>query len=191
VFADDFSSADLDPRKWQPSNRPDVIRPADGHLLLSARPGAAVDQASLLPTTLLRPFSGARFSVTITTYATGGPGEVEFVVNPAGEQPQVLSIGASPSGAKIYPLTCDAPPCHIGVYDDFTPQGNIPAMHVAYDEPIAIEVVRRDGHLQFFANGSPVGATEDDPGPLTGFQFSATSGPAESWDVKIDDLVLQ
>lgn len=191
VFTDDFSNPTLDPQKWKPSNKPDIIRPADGHLLMSVRPGAGVDEARLSPTTLPRPFTDVRFTLTIPPYAHGGQGGGAFVVNPDSAQPQILTFGPSPSGASIYPITCDRPRCRLGVYDDFTEASDTNVVRVTYDKTIAVEIVRRDGRLQFLADGIPIGASAIDPGPLTGFRFNATAGGAESWDVQIDDLVVQ
>ena len=54
-----------------------------------------------------------------------------------------------------------------------------------------IEISRRDGRLLYFADGTQIGASQGDPGPLTGFWFAASAGADESWDVLVDDFVVQ
>ena len=58
-------------------------------------------------------------------------------------------------------------------------------------ETVGIEIVRKDGRLLYLADGVQIGASKDDPGPLTGFWFAASAGADESWDVLIDDLAVR
>lgn len=190
VFADDFSGPSLDPSKWNAPARPDVVMQADGHLNLKARPNQNVD-TQLDPILRGGPFNDLTFTVTVPAFAQAGKGGGSLVVNGNGQQPQILAFGPSPGGPSIYPLTCDAPSCRLGVYEDYTEPANFGLAPIQLGVPIAVQVVRNNGRLHFFADGIEIGATAGDPGPLTDFRFTASAEAAESWDIQIDDVVAR
>ncbi len=191
LFADDFSGPGLDPAKWQPPASPSHVHQADGHLLLSSRPGEGVDYTKLETAVATGPFTDVRLSVTIPPFARGGQGGASLVLNPTGKQPQILAMGpGSGGGALVAPLTCNRPSCRLAAYADFTEPDFSKMPDLQTGRPVAVEITRSENRLVFLINGVQVGSTEIDPGPLTGLWFAVSAGDEESWDVQVDDLVV-
>jgi hypothetical protein len=177
--------------KWQPSQYCSNIYQDGGHIVLSARLGKEADYATLKAKALSRSFTDVSFTATVRPSVNAGSGGASFVINGDGSQPQVLVMGPTPDGGVfIEPQTCDRPSCRLSVYEDFTPPVyKSPA--ISLGEAVPIEIVKRDGHLVFYAKGVELGQTKADPGALDEFWLAMTSGGTDSWDVDIDDLVVR
>lgn len=188
VFADDFSAPSLDPAKWHPTDRPDVITQVDGHLNFSVRPGAVID-TSLQPITLPRAFEELTFDMVVPQYGKAGNGGAVLIINPLSAQPQQLTFGPSPGGPTVYPLICEKPKCTLGNYEDFTDLSGPPTTKVQVGQVVVLRVVRQNGHLDFFAHDVLIGQTKSDPGPLTDFRFGVSAESTESWDIQVDNVI--
>ena len=77
------------------------------------------------------------------------------------------------------------------MYEDFTYPDYANPRLITPGETVTIEIVRKDGHLLYLADGVQIGTSKEDPGSLTGFWFAASAGTDESWTVLVDDLVIK
>jgi hypothetical protein len=192
VFADDFSGPALDKNRWKPPSQPDAFRQEDGHLDISTRPGEGIDYTKLEPIAVPGEFTDVRFRLTMPSYSQAGQGGASFVVNPTSARPHVLGFGpGADGGVAVVPLPCDRASCRLAVYEDFTYPDYANPRPIKPGETVDIEIVRKDGKLLYLADSVQIGASKEDPGSLTGFWFAASAGADESWDVLIDDLVIQ
>jgi hypothetical protein len=188
LFNDGFPSGGLDPRRWNPPSRPDLISSAEGGGLLLQFDRDVAGTAEMTPK-FDRPFREIVVQAVVLDdrrLSDGGGAWLNVITQRSDLVRQTYQLGLGPDGSKqpVGAGSCEGAACAAAVERIRPPLGVIDV-----GAPFTLRAIDVGGQLRFSIDGRPVvyGPRDNE---MVGFTLSVTGIAEDSWDVRVNNLTV-
>ncbi|RZT87869.1 hypothetical protein EV383_4801 [Pseudonocardia sediminis] len=195
VLQDSFSGTELDPQRWLPPTRADLIYPLGGALHFVVGPTDSADGAeSRLEPRSMDGFRQISFVVATARATKQGPGGAGLTLRLADGKKHRLVWGPGEQGSLVAALVCSRAVCNN--YDDFDPPGSYVLTRPGNGstdrgEEVPVRIVQVvDGTVQFFVRGQLVAQGPPGDAPLQTFSWDLYGAKSEAWDLTVNSLIV-
>lgn len=195
TLIDDFDADRLDPDKWLPPTRGDLIYQRDGVLNLQVRAAdTEVAAEARLEPRVQGTFRSIAFVVAMPEVTRAGPGGPSLTLREADGRIHKVVFGAGTDArgtvqSIVAGLFCFRPGADCHQYDDFDPPGEY--ARIEPGERVPVRVVQSGGQVQLYVRDELLAQGPRGDAPFAGFTFDVYGTKSEEWRAAVDSVRVE